>query len=436
MPWEECRAMSKKMEFVERVVEPGAKLAPVCREFGISRQTGHKWRKRYLEHGFEGLEDESRRPKTTPLSCAEELVAAVLETRDAHPSWGPKKIHQRLRRRFGEQTPSRSTVARMLRRFGRIEDRRARAPRSLVERPPNVCASKPNEVWTVDFKGWWRSHDGSKCEPLTVRDACTRFVLTVTMARTSVGAVMPIFEALFRKHGVPAAIQCDNGCPFVSVRARAGLSRLSAWWVSLGIRVIRSRPGCPQDNGGHERMHRDIANEVEDAPARTAATQQRILDKWRQEFNHVRPHDALDGKTPAELYRRSERSYHGPLEATYPPHFMVRQVSRFGRIKLQGESYFVSASLAGHDIGLEQLDELRCRVWLHRIDCGELEVLPQLIDDFVPQVPTRTSKRFERHDARQRAGRGTTRRSGGGAAMNRQPAPRSPAEPIGNLSTQ
>jgi transposase InsO family protein len=377
--------MSKKLEFAERATQPGAKLAALCREFGITRPTGRKWRQRYLELGPEGLEEESRRPKSSPLALAEELVAAVLEARDKHPSWGPKKIHQLLRRRFGERAPSRSTVARMLRRFGRIQRRRARAPLSVVEKAPTVGADKPNDVWTVDFKGWWKTHDGNRCEPLTVRDAYSRFVLTVTLTRPTVEHVKPTFEALFRKHGLPAAIQCDNGCPFVHVRARAGLSRLSAWWASLGIRLVRSRPGCPQDNGGHERMHADIAREIERSPAPTIATQQRLLDKWRQDFNHVRPHEKLDGKTPAEIYRRSERRYQGPLAAVYPSQFIVKPVFRNGAICLNGEHYFVSVSLAGHDIGLEQLDELRCKVWFRHIDCGDLEVLPQWMDDFAPR---------------------------------------------------
>ena len=399
--------MSKKLEFAERAVMPGAKLAPLCREFGVTRPTGRKWRQRYLELGAAGLEEESRRPKTSPLSLAEEVVAAVLESRDAHPSWGPKKLHEVLRRRFGDQTPSRSTVARLLRRFGRVQKRRSRPTPSLVERAPNVSAQKPNEVWTVDFKGWWKSHDGARCEPLTVRDAYSRFVLTVTLMRPRVGEVTAVFEALFRKHGLPTAIQCDNGAPFIQVQARGGLSRLSAWWVSLGIRLVRSRPGCPQDNGGHERMHRDMAREVEATPAPNAQTQQRLLDKWRQEFNHVRPHEALEGKTPAAVYQPSERRYRGPIAFGYPSHFTVTKVFGDGHMIFARERYFVSASLAGHQIAIEELTEFRCKVWFHHIDCGELEVLPRWVDDFVPPLPSSPSKRSERHDAPRRAGRGS-----------------------------
>lgn len=391
--------MSKKIEFAERAVEPGAKLAPLCREFGISRPTGRKWRQRYLELGVDGLEEESRRPKASPLAFGEELVAAVLEARDAHPTWGPKKICELLRRRFGDKAPSRSTVARMLVRFGRIQRRRARPPLSVVESAPSVCADKPNDVWTVDFKGWWRSHDGSRCEPLTVRDAHSRFVFAVTLTRTTVEAVKAIFEELFRKYGLPKAIQCDNGGPFICVRARAGLSRLSAWWVSLGIRIFRSRPGCPQDNGGHERMHGDIAREVERTPAASLSAQQRILDRWRQEFNHVRPHEALGGKTPADMYQRSERRYDAPLLASYPAHFTVKRVYRNGAITFARESYHVSLSLAGYTIGLEQLDDLRWRIWFHHIDCGELEVIPDCIEDLVPESTTRARGRTAKRDA-------------------------------------
>lgn len=372
--------MSEKLDFIARATLPGAKLAPLCREFGISRQTGHKWLTRFKESGFEGLEEQSRRPKSSPLAFAEELVAAVLEARDAHPSWGPKKIEKLLQRRFGERAPSRSTVARMLNRFGRIRERRSRRRLSVVDRPPTVRAEQPNEVWTVDFKGWWRSADGSRCEPLTVRDAFSRYVLATTLMQARHDDVRARFEALFRKHGLPAAIQCDNGQPFVCVRSRAGLSRLSAWWVSLGIRILRGRPACPQDNGGHERMHRDIAVDVERTPAATQTDQQRLLDRWRQEFNHVRPHEALGGKTPADVYERSQRRLRDAVPPCYPPHFVVRRIYPNGKLSLDGDAYFVSMSLADQDVGLQQLDALRWRVWFYDIDCGELDIVPSWFD--------------------------------------------------------
>jgi transposase InsO family protein len=358
--------MSKKLEFGQ---------------FGISRQTGYKWLKRFREEGYEGLEEQSRRPKSSPLSFGEELVAAVLDARDAHPSWGATKLRGVLVRRFGDRTPGRSTIARMLKRFGRIRKKRRRCVMSVIEAAPNEAADTPNAVWTVDFKGWWLTLDGSKCEPLTVRDAHSRYVLAIKLTNTSTAAVKEVFEELFRKHGLPSAIQCDNGSPFVSVKSRGGMSRLSAWWVSLGIRLVRSRPGCPQDNGAHERMHRDIAIEVESTPARTLREQQTILDKWRQEFNHVRPHDALDGKTPSELYVPSARRF---VQAphVYPQHFTVRRVSINGVIWMAGDHYFIGAPFGSHRIGLQMLDEVTWRIWFAHVDCGTIEIVPRHFEDF------------------------------------------------------
>jgi putative transposase len=197
--------MSLKIEFVERA-EKGEAVAELCREFGVSRTTGHKWIKRFRERGYEGLEEESRRPKATPLATAEELVMAVVEARDAHPRWGPRKLEVLLRRRFGEQTPSERTIARILRRANRVRRRCKRRPPNVVERAPQVLAAAPNDVWTVDFKGWWRVGDGERCEPLTIRDAHSRFILAVEVCPSSVGAVRAVFERLFKKYGIPRAI--------------------------------------------------------------------------------------------------------------------------------------------------------------------------------------------------------------------------------------
>ena len=395
--------MSKRMEFVALAGEPGAKLAPLCRQFGISRQTGYKWLKRFKEQGFEGLEEQSRRPKASPLAFSEELVLAVLEARDAHPSWGAKKLRDVLVRRFGERTPSRATIARMLSRFGRVRKKRRRYSVNVVDDPPNEVAAAPNDLWTVDFKGWWRTLDGSRAEPLTVRDAYSRYVLAATLTRASTDSVREVFEELFRKYGLPTAIQCDNGIPFVSVKSRGGLSRLSAWWTSLGIRLVRSRPGCPQDNGAHERMHRDIAIDVESTPATTLTAQQVILDKWRQEFNHVRPHDALDGKTPADLYRPSERRCVTPVPHPYPDHFVVLRVCRNGVVWFQGDHYFVASPLGGHRVALEQLDEFTWRIWFAHVDCGTIEIIPATFDTFVSRHDAARVDAIERHDARRKS---------------------------------
>jgi transposase InsO family protein len=379
------------MEFVERA-KAGESIAALCREFKISRTTGHKWQKRFETHGYEGLEEQSRRPKSAPLATGEELVLAVLEARDKHARWGPRKLFGLLRRRFGDQTPSERTIARILRRADRVRERRSRRKLSFVDHAPHVLAAEPNEVWTVDFKGWWRSRDGKRCDPLTVRDAFSRFVLSVHLCRATTLAVREVFERLFARHGVPKAIQCDNGEPFVSVRSRGGLSQLSAWWMSLGIRLVRSRPGCPQDNGAHERMHADIAAERQAHPAETRDAQQRELDRWRQEFNHVRPHDALGGKTPAEIFKPAERRRPHVRPFDYPAGVAQARVRRSGELAWCGVHYFLSTSLRGLHVGVQHVDVLHVRVWFREIDLGLVEIAPSVSDAAYDQ-PTNNKRR-------------------------------------------
>lgn len=374
--------MSLKMEFIERASAAGAQIAPLCREYGISRVTGHKWLRRFKECGPEGLEEQSRRPKNTPLATAEDLIVAILEARQAHPNWGPKKLVVLLCRKFGQKAPSQTTIARVLKRFGAVRKRRRRPPLNFVERAPDVSNTAPNDCWTVDFKGWWRTQDGARIEPLTVRDAYSRYVLLIqALGGTGTDGVRKAFEKLFRKHGVPRVIQCDNGSPFISVQARGGLTRLSAWWVSLGIQIARSRPGCPQDNGGHERMHRDVSIDVQQAREESPHAAQRALDRWRQVFNHVRPHEALGGKVPADLYRPSPERTPVRQRYAYPAGWMVRKAyGRVGCISVEGETYSVGAGLTGHTVALEPLTAFKHRLWFGGHDLGEIELAPSRVE--------------------------------------------------------
>ena len=380
--------MSLKMEFVKRASRPGARMAALCREYGISRETGYKWLKRFKRLGPDGLEELSRRPKGMPLATAEALVEAVLEIRESYPRRGPKKLRVMLERKFGAQTPSVATIARILRRFGKVRQRCRFRRLSLVERAPDVRAEACNEIWTVDFKGWWRTRDGQRCEPLTVRDAFSRYILAIRVMPTqSLVAVRRVFEALFAKHGVPKMIQCDNGTPFINVQARAGLTRLSAWWISLGIQVVRSRLACPQDNGAHERMHRDMRGELQASPAASLKAQQRACDQWRQEFNHVRPHESLGGKTPGEVYRPSERR---PRVTSwlYPSEWIVRTTDRTnGRIKVKDVGYGVGKALIGQRVALEPLRGLTHRLWFRDVDLGTIELsVPDITIDEVSRT--------------------------------------------------
>jgi putative transposase len=403
MPWKEHRKMSLKMEFVEKASRPGARVSELCREYGIARETGYKWLNRFKREGYDGLEERSRAPRSSPLMKAEELVQAVLGARESHPRWGPKKLQVLVKRRFGDEAPSQSTIARILRRFGQVRAKRARRPLSIVERAPQVTAEAPNDVWTVDFKGWWRARNGYRCEPLTIRDAFSRYVLAAeVLESTAESGVREEFERLFRKHGLPTAIQCDNGTPFISVRGRGGLTRLSAWWVSLGIKIVRSRPGCPQDNGGHERMHADLSADVEAFPASSREEQQRALSKWRKEFNDVRPHEALEGKTPAEVYKPSVRRRLDVPAFAYPRHWLKRNViSKQGVFVLEGQSYPVGCAFAGYAIGLEPLGGLRHRMWFHDFDLGLVELAPpaRMIDSALDRLlgsPFRKTDRVKR----------------------------------------
>lgn len=251
---------------------------------------------------------------------------------------------------------------------------------------PNIAASRCNELWTVDFKGWWRARDGERCEPLTVRDAFSRFVLALkVLPGTSLEATRAVFVDLFRRYGVPNAIQVDNGTPFINVQARGGLTRLSAWWISLGITVVRSRPGCPQDNGAHERMHRDIKEDLQVLPADSRAAQQRACDRWKTDFNHVRPHEALGGKTPAEVYKRSERRLR-QSRCLYPPSWVVRTVTNAGAINVNSGQAIAGTALCGQRVGLEPLESGRYRLWFHAVDLGVVELgIPSIVADEVSQ---------------------------------------------------
>jgi len=376
--WKDQRAMSQKIEFVQRASAAGANVSALCREFGISRQTGHKWLRRFRESGHVGLAEQSRRPQSSPLATAEEIVVGILELRGRHPSWGPDKISRALKRQLHDEAPSRSTVARVLRRVGRSKRRRARTRLSVVDVAPRVDVAGPNDLWTIDFKGWWRARNGERCEPLTVRDAWSRYVFTVALvSSTKAREVRRVLERLFKRHGLPRAMQCDNGSPFVAAHARAGLTQLAAWLMSLGIRLVRSRPGCPQDNGGHERMHRDLS-ELELAPARSRRAQQRDCDRWLVDFNHVRPHNALGGNTPADVYRDSDRRWLEPLVPRYPPDWKVRRVSPQGNVRVNGDVVFVTTALARRLVGLYQESPIRWRVHFFDVDLGTIEVLSVL----------------------------------------------------------
>lgn len=376
MPWKEQRVMSLKIEFIKEATAPGASVSATCRAHGISRQTGHKWLRRYRDMGYPGLEEHSRRPVTSTVATEHGLVMEILALRTRKPSWGAKKIVGVLARKHGADTPSVSTVARLLRRFGRISKRRPPVRIWSVEGKTQVEVHACNDLWTIDFKGWWLARNRERCEPLTIRDAFSRMVLATALGPSTRGAVVRRhLTRLFRRHGVPRAIWADNGSPWVCMRSRGGLTMLSAWIVALGIEFHRSRVASPQDNGGHERMHRDLA-ELEQEPATSRRAQQTVCDRWRLEFNHVRPHEALSGKVPAEVFNVVEPRRMQERVPTYPPSWVTRRVHADGKISFRGDSVFLSSALAGRLVGLQHERALKWRAHYFGVDLGLVELAP------------------------------------------------------------
>jgi transposase InsO family protein len=374
MPWQEHRTVDLRAKFVLRANEPLRNMSELCSEFGISRKTGYFWIDRYKTEGLTGLEERSRRPRRLTETSGE-VVLRISELRQEHPFWGPKKLRALLKAELG-QAPSVRTIARIAKRLGLAPLRLRRERKARVGRDAKkLSAAKSNDVWTFDFKGWWSTKDGKRFEPLTVRDAASRFVLLCVHSRETFAAVKGHCERLFHQYGLPAVIRADNGPPFAARDALGGLSRLSAWWISLGIEVSFSRPGKPSDNGAHERMHADMAHELQREPGRNTDDQQRLVDAWVRKFNHVRPHEALGQKTPASLYRRSKKRMK-QLEPQYPADALVKRVSGKGRIALDGFQYFVGINLSNMRIGIRRIDE-KLHVLFFDKQLGVLSSKPQ-----------------------------------------------------------
>jgi putative transposase len=383
MPWKETRLMKLREEFVLRALEPAANVSELCRDFGISRKTAYKWVARFRERGVAGLDDLSRRPHNSPLRVDAEMAIECVRLRRIHPHWGPKKLRAILLRSFGkERAPSVRTIARIVERAGEPPIRKRRPSTTTAPtQSPSVIATAPNDVWTADFKGWWRTGDSARAEPLTIRDAHSRFILAIQlMHKTDITSVKDTFERLFERHGLPACIQVDNGSPFISMRARGGLTALSAWWVALGIRLVRGRLGHPEDNGAHERMHADMRFELEDEACANLPAQQAACDRWRQEFNHVRPHEALEQRVPADIYRKSDRQYRGVRRPSYPAAFTLRKVDSSGGVKLNGVRFRVGEALRERTIGILPVSKDTFRIQYYELDLGQV-VVPALSAD-------------------------------------------------------
>jgi len=366
--------MDERLRFVKEALKGDESMTELCRAYGISRKTGYKVLTRYLALGPPGLLDRSRAPRMHPNAVAPELVSAIVALRGHYPRWGPRKLHARL---AGEHPawpwPAASTIGSILHRHGLT------VPRRRVRRAPPATLSGaaddgPNAVWSVDFKGWFRTGDGARCDPLTLADRASRFLLRCQALTPPDGPrVQPLLETAFREYGLPAALRSDNGAPFASCAA-GGLSRLAVWWVKLGIRPERITPGHPEENGRHERLHQTLKAETARPPQPTLRAQQRAFDTFRQVYNHERPHEALGQRPPAAVYRPSLRPYPlRVLDPEYPDEAEIRRVRHNGEIKWRSHLIFISEVLAGELVGvLPQADDL----WVARfgpVDLGWLD---------------------------------------------------------------
>lgn len=369
MPWKARDPVDLRMEFVTRR-RKGERMADLCREFGISRKTGHKIWNRFKDVGVEGLFDASRAPRRIPHKTADELVELVVAERRKHPTWGPKKLKSMIES-SGILLPSAATLYTVLRKRGLIEPKKVRV--RAAPRPTKLrMTTAPNEVWSADYKGQFRLGNGEYCYPLTVTDHFSRFILGCeAMSAIRDETARECFLALFQEHGVPTAIRTDNGPPFAST-ALATLTRLSVLWLRLGIELERIEPGHPEQNGRHERMHRTLKQETTRPAAENMLQQQERFDAFVAEFNNVRPHESLDMKKPADFFAPALRRLPAKLpEPSYPLHDDVLRVEENGLLRvMKRKKLFLATPLKGEHVGIREEDDGRFLITFMSLDLG------------------------------------------------------------------
>lgn len=375
MPWKTVSLLKVRQRLVEAVLVRRHPVRKLCAQFGVSPQTAYKWLHRFRQRGLQGLRDQSRRPRRSPNRLPGHWVQVIQQTRHARPHWGAKKIHHRLRQQYPRRAlPCVRTIHRWLERTGWIGPRPKRARRGPAVRHPGLTmARRPNQVWTVDFKGWFRTGDGVRQEPLTVRDRFSRYGLCLRLLPNQDDRpVRRAMTRLFVERGLPEAIRVDNGSPFGG-KGALGLSRLSVWWLRLGIRVEFTRRAQPGDNAAHEQFHGCYQREIVAAGAAHRRAMQRRSSRWLKHYNEQRPHEALGGRVPAQLYRPSRRSSPQELPPLrYPQRWPVRRVRNRGHIKWRGRLRFVGRAFVGQLVGLKALATHVHAVYLDNLLIGHL----------------------------------------------------------------
>ena len=352
--------MDERVRFVARLLE-GEKMAPLCQAFGISRKTGYKIFERYKEMGLEGLSDRSRRPYRQANRLPLQLEKLIVKLKKEQPSWGAPKIRERLKRRYPDvQTPAVSTVHAVLDRNDLVKRRKRR--RNKAQGTALSIPCKPNDLWCADYKGEFMLSDKRYCYPLTITDFDSRYLFaSEALSSTKENTAFTVFERVFREFGLPFAIRTDNGVPFASPNALFGLSKLSVWWLRLGIAIERIKPGNPQQNGRHERMHLTLKAETTKPPGNNLLQQQERFDEFIAVYNNERPHQALDGAYPGDLYTPSARVYEPPAPPDYPFHDRAIRVTRCGRICIGRRKINLSTAFAGQTVGVREVED---QIWL------------------------------------------------------------------------
>lgn len=365
--------MDQRVAFIADWLRGEWTMTELAERYGISRKTAYKWVDRYEGNREHGLVERSRAPKQHGRAMANDVRAAVVALRQAHPRWGPKKLRAILMERHARQSwPAASTIGDLLRREGlSVPGRRRRDVVPLTQ--PLAAAQRPNDVWTADFKGWFRTADGTRCDPLTIIDAYSRFVFCCRIVAPTEEGVRPWFERAFREYGLPRAMRTDNGPPFATTAA-AHLSPLAIWWLKLGIQLDRIDRGHPEQNGRHERFHLTLQEETTTPPAANPGCQQRRFDRMRSEFNTERPHEALRQRPPARIYLASPRPYPARLEEpSYDATHQVRRVRHNGMIKWEGDLVFISTAIRGEAVGLAETERGDWIVRFMHVELGRLD---------------------------------------------------------------
>lgn len=377
MSWKETDVMKEKEKFIDAVIKAEKPFKYICEDFGISEKTGHKWKNRFYEEGKLGLRDKSREAENHPNALPEDTVIAIIQLKTAHPYWGAKKILELFKKsRRNADVPSLSSVNRILSKANLIKKRRVKPVSTDCRRlHAHIQPKEVNDVWAIDFKGYWRS-DGEICEPFTVRELVSRKILCAKLMQSkSSEAVRAVMTDLFKKYGLPKVIRSDNGTPFSSPNGVLSLTSLSAWWITLGIIPDRTEKGSPGQNGSLERMHADIAREIEGKVRGGVLANQAVIDAWVEEYNSVRPNEALGMKTPDEVFIPSERKYIGDYEEIeYPLGFLTRKVTAGGEIVLNSIRIAIGHSLRGLYIGLKPLENNSYEAYLANFILGTVDM--------------------------------------------------------------